>query len=310
VEKRTFGKTGLEVSVLGFGGAPIGFLETEQAQVGRILNLMLDRGVNLIDTAAMYRGSEELIGATVGHRRDEYVLVSKCGQAYPDLPGAAWSETVILATVDRALKRLRTDHLDVMLLHSCGLDILQNGEALGALVKARDAGKIRFAGYSGDNDEAVFACGLEDVAVLQTSINLVDQANIKAALPAAIAANVGVMAKRPIANAAWKPLETQRGLYSSYARLYTERFQAMGLNPADLGFEGDPARVWPEIALRFTLSQPGVTTAIVGSTNPANVEANIEAASKGPLDAETLTVIRNAFARAEAASGEVWTGQT
>ena len=83
MEKRAFGKTGLEVSVLGFGGAPIGVLETGQDQVTRLLNLLLDRGVNVIDTAAGYRGSEEAIGQAVGHRRDEFVLISNAVKRLP-----------------------------------------------------------------------------------------------------------------------------------------------------------------------------------------------------------------------------------
>ena len=78
-ENRVFGTTGLQVSPLGFGGAPIGYLATEQQQVARILNLLLDAGVNVIDTAECYPGSESLIGQAVGHRRKEFVLVTKCG---------------------------------------------------------------------------------------------------------------------------------------------------------------------------------------------------------------------------------------
>ena len=165
METRGFGKTGLEVSALGFGGAPVGFLETDRRQVTEILNTLLDRGVNLIDTAASYRGSEEAIGEAIGHRRDDYVLVSKCGQALDDIEGAAWSPLLIERTVERALRRLKTDQIDVMLLHSCDLEVLQEGAALGALVKAREAGKVRFVGYSGDNEAAVHAAGLDEVAV-------------------------------------------------------------------------------------------------------------------------------------------------
>src|SRR6185312_5665153 len=157
MEKTTFGKTGFKVSRLGFGAGPIGFLATDQQRVANIINILLDSGVNVIDTAASYQGSEDLIGNAVSSRRSEYVLISKCGQAFPDLPGAAWSAEVITATVDRALRRLKTDHLDVMLLHSCELATLKKGEAIAALAKARDAGKIRFAGYSGDNDAGAYA---------------------------------------------------------------------------------------------------------------------------------------------------------
>ncbi|MDB5296464.1 MAG: aldo/keto reductase, partial [Phycisphaerales bacterium] len=85
MKKTAFGRTGLEVTPLGFGAAPIGFLKTDQDKVASILNFMLDQGVNLIDTAAGYEGSEALIGAAVGHRRAEYVLVSKCGTKVPDI---------------------------------------------------------------------------------------------------------------------------------------------------------------------------------------------------------------------------------
>ncbi|MEM6757586.1 MAG: aldo/keto reductase, partial [Planctomycetota bacterium] len=70
MQQTTLGKTELSVSRLGYGAAPIGFLETEVAEVGRVLNYLLDHGVNLIDTAAAYRGSEEAIGKTIGERRD------------------------------------------------------------------------------------------------------------------------------------------------------------------------------------------------------------------------------------------------
>ncbi len=309
MERRSFGKTGLEVSVLGFGGGPVGFLETDQREVAEILNTLLDRGVNLIDTAAGYQGSEEVIGKAIGHRRDEYVLVSKCGQAFPEMDGPAWSATAIGQTVDRALRRLRTDHLDVMLLHTCDLDVLADGEAVDALVRAREAGKIRFAGYSGDNEAAVHAAGLEPIAVIETSINICDQANIDTVLAETRRRDIGVLAKRPIANAAWKGAAGQRGMYKSYAETYAGRLAKMAITPDELGFAGSADQAWPEIALRFTLAQPGLGTAIVGTTKAAHVERNLAAAALGPLPADAVDRIRAAFRQAEAAAGETWPGQ-
>ncbi len=310
MELRSFGKTGFEVSALGFGGAPIGYLETDRRQVAEILNTLLDRGVNLIDTAASYSGSEAAIGEAIGHRRDDYVLVSKCGQAFQDIEGAAWSASAIEQTVERALRRLKTDHIDVVLLHSCDLETLKKGEALGALVEARDAGKVRFVGYSGDNEAAAHAAGLDEVAVIETSVNICDQANIDNVLPEARRNNVGVLAKRSIANAAWKDASEQRGVYVDYAKTYARRLATMAITPADLGFPGEVGVAWSEIALRFTLSQPGVTTAIVGTTKTSNVERNLEALSKGALPENVVTELRAAFRRAEAAAGEPWLAQT
>jgi aryl-alcohol dehydrogenase-like predicted oxidoreductase len=308
IPRRRFGKTGLEVSVLGFGAAPVGYLQIEQDRISRILNQLLDDGANLIDTAAIYEGSEEAIGQAISHRRDEYVLVSKCGPEFPDLPGKWWSEQLLLATIDRSLKRLKTDHIDVMLLHSCDLETFQRGEALGALIKAREAGKIRFAGYSGDNEAAAAAAAHPEVAVIETSINITDQCNIDAVLPAARQHNVGVIAKRPIANVAWKPLESQRGLYKDYAKSYHERFKAMGLKLEDLALDTDAD--WAEVALRFTLAQDGVHSAIIGTTNPDNAKRNVEIAKMPPLPEAAIRQIREAFAAAEMKSGAKWPGLT
>lgn len=310
MEKRTFGKTGLEVSVLGFGGAPIGVLATGQNDVAHLVNLLLDQGVNVIDTAAGYRGSEEAIGQAVGHRRDEFVLISKCGQTFADLRGEAWSPELISHTIDRSLNRLRTDHLDVMLLHTCDLTTLKRGEAVGALVKAREQGKIRFAGYSGDNEAAAYAARDSEIEVIETSISVCDQANIDSVLPIARDRNIGVIVKRPLANAAWKPLDDQPGFYSDYAKTYTERLAAMDVTPQDLGFKGDPHQVWPEIALRFALMQPGTHTAIIGTTNADHARANRAFADKGPLPDEVASRLREVFLAAQTQSGASWEGLT
>ena len=305
-----FGNTGLMVSPLGFGGAPVGYLGEELKDVSRLLNTLLDEGLNLIDTAACYPGSERLIGAAVSHRRAEYVLVTKCGHEVEGAAGGEWSPRLVTNSVDRALRRLRTDCLDVMLLHSCPLSVLQKGDALAALVRARDQGKIRFVGYSGDNEAAAYAAGQPDVAVVQTSVNICDQSNIDSVLPRTREGGQGVLAKRPLANAAWKDVSAQRGIYQNYAKSYMARLQSMGFTLADLGFEGDPARVWPGIALRFTLSQPGVHCAIAGTTSIHNARANIQAAGQGPLADPVVRKIRRAFRTARSRSGEVWPGLT
>ena len=203
---------------------------------------------------------------------------------------------------------MKPDRLDAMLLHSCTKGTLQCTDALETLVIARDAGKIRHVGYSGDGDAALYACTLPDIAILETSVNICDQTNIDTVLPAAQQQNVGVIAKRPIANAAWKQLGDQPGFYQQYAETYTQRFAAMNLDPTDLGF-GGPAD-WAEIALRFTLTHPWVHSAIVGSTKEKNLVANLAAAAKGPLPEGPYQKLRDAFARAQRESGEPWPAQT
>jgi len=310
----TLGKTELSVSPLGYGAAPIGFLGTEVAQVGEIINHLLDHGVNLLDTAAAYKGSEQALGQTVGHRRDDFVLVSKCGMGGVEdekFDNDPWHPGAIAATIDRSLERLQTDHLDVCLLHSCPQETLEKGDALGALVAAREAGKILFAGYSGDNAAAVYAASLPDIAVIETSVNLCDQANLDTVIPACRANDVGVIAKRPIANAAWKQMSSQRGMYQNYASEYHRRFNQMGVTPHDLGYHGHPEVEWPEIALKFTLAHEGVHSAICGTTSLENAEHNLAAANKNPLREEVVAKLMAAFNDAKAADPDGdWNGRT
>ena len=312
MESLALGATGLPATPVGFGGAPFALLGIPASASDPLLGALLDLGVALVDTAACYADSEEAIGRAIGARRDEYTLVSKCGHKVGDVTEEEWSAELIAASIDRSLRRLCTDRIDVMLLHSCALEILQRGEALEALRRARAAGKIRFLGYSGDNEAATYAAEQPDVAVIETSISIADQHNIDGVLAVARRRNLGVLAKRPIANAAWKQPEQQPGFYRNYSGIYHERLARMGLTLEELGYAGGgaPEAAWPELALRFTLSQPGVHTAIVGTTNPAHVAPNIAAAEKGTLPAAQVEAIRAAFARAEQAASEEWRAQS
>jgi aryl-alcohol dehydrogenase-like predicted oxidoreductase len=309
--KRTFGKTNLSVSVLGFGAAPAAFLKEEEKRAASVIELLLANGVNFIDTAASYPGSEEFLGRNFSKRRNEFILVSKCGNKIPASNAEAWSAPLIRDTVERALRFLKTDHLDTMLLHSCSLDVLKQGEAMEALAKAKQSGKTRFIGYSGDNEAAAYAAGLKEVDVIETSINIADQINIEKVLPVAKKNNVGIIAKRPVANAAWKDISQQPGMYQSYAKEYTERLRKMKITPSDVGFNTtskNPDEAWPEMALRFTLSFPGVHTAIIGTTNPKNAESNVRYANAGPLPGDVVQKLRDAFKKADPMGA--WTGQT
>lgn len=295
MERRILGKTGLEVSILGFGGAEIGFEGAQAATVETLLGSALDAGLNVIDTAECYADSEEKIGQAVGKRRDEFHLFTKCGHASGiDLPD--WDPKLLEQSIDRSLQRLGTDRVDLVQLHSCSEEILRQGDVIAVLQKARDAGKTRFIGYSGDHTAALYAieCGAFDT--LQTSLNIADQEPISLTLPKARAANMGVICKRPIANAAWKHTQNPGG----YPQTYWERLQTLQYD-----FLADPKQA-AEIALRFTLSQPGTHTAIVGTTNPDRWHQNAELLAKGALSQAEIDAIR---ARWLEVGGDQWTGQ-
>src|SRR5580698_11048 len=146
MDHRQFGKTDMQVSVLGFGGAEIGFEQASIEDVKRLLASALDAGLNVIDTAECYLASEELIGEAVSHRRSDFHLFTKCG--HPQTPGVGdWRPESLLSSITRSLTRLKTDRVDLVQLHSCSEEELRKGDVIAALQTARDRGYTRYIGY-------------------------------------------------------------------------------------------------------------------------------------------------------------------
>ncbi len=301
MEYRTFGNTGLKVSVLGFGGSEIGEQGVSQKVAGKILGAALDAGVNVIDTAECYQDSEELIGKAIAHRRAEYHLFTKCGHIARRLDRLRyheWDPRLIAKSIDQSLKNLRTDHLDLVQLHSCSAVRLREGEVIRAVQDAKRAGKTRFIGYSGDSEDASYAVETGAFDALQISVSIADQESIERVLPLAQKYGLGVIAKRPVANAVW----LRSGVPSSdYSREYWDRLKKL-----DFDFLAKPSAEAFATALRFTLSVPGVHTAIVGTAKPTRIAGNAELASSAPLPAEEFEAIR---ARWQSVAKPEWFGQ-
>jgi aryl-alcohol dehydrogenase-like predicted oxidoreductase len=298
MDRRRLGKTDMVGSVLGFGGAEIGYQRVSGRAVTRLLGSALDAGLNVIDTAECYEDSEALIGRAIGARRREFYLFSKCGHAR-GWAREDWRPAPLLASIERSLRRLATDHLDLIQLHSCSLAELRRGDAIGALEQARERGLTRYIGYSGDGEAARYAieCGRFDT--LQTSVSIADQEAIELTLPLARVKQMGVIAKRPLANAAWryarKPAEAYHETYWSRLRML------------DYDFLSAAADTAVATALRFTLSVPGVHTAIVGTTKPTRWLQNAALLGAGALPRDVFEQIR---ARWRAVADASWVGQT
>ena len=288
----------MDVSVLGFGGSEIGYEKASRETVAELLNSALDAGLNVIDTAECYHNSEELIGQTVSRRRNEFYLFTKCGHPHGFGERANWSKDSILESIQRSLRRLKTDKIDILQLHSCSETELKKGEAIDALQTARDRGYVRHIGYSGDSHAARFAVETGAFDTLQTSINIADQEALAITLPLARDKKMGVIAKRPIANAAWK---TGNRPIDSYHHEYFERLRKLNYN-----FLHDDLEKSISIALRFTLSVPGVHTAIVGTQNPERWKQNAKLLEAGALDPATFQSIRE---RWEDCAPRTWIGQ-
>jgi aryl-alcohol dehydrogenase-like predicted oxidoreductase len=290
MQTRTLGNTGLKVSRLGAGLSELGYRLTldDEAQAARVLNAALDGGVTFLDTSACYGASEELIGRTISHRRQEYVLATKCGHVTGGYPGKEWTTQTIQDSIDRSLARMRTDYVDLVQLHSCGVDVLERGEVIQALLDARQAGKTRYIGYSGDNEAAQWAVESGVFDTLQTSFNLVEQRARTRLFPAAKARGMGIIAKRPIANGAWGVPQSP----SAYASRYFERAQVMAKMGPLPGAPQNPIL----LALGFVLAHDEVDTAIVGTRNPEHMQANIEGVEgELPIPAEVVEELHRRF---------------
>ncbi len=295
MEKRPFGKTGLSVSALGFGAAELGYAGAEGSLFKEVLFGALDAGLNTIDTAECYGTSEERLGEVLGKRRKDLLLFTKCGHAngYAD---PDWNDVGRLEkSLERSLKRLRTDAVDLFQLHSCSKEALERGEVVEFMKRAKKAGKTRFIGYSGDDEAALFAVKSGVFDALQTSVNLADQDVLGEILPEAKKRGMGVIAKRPIGNAAWRHSDRP----SEYHAPYWERFKKLKYD-----FLEKPEAA--ETALRFTLSSPGVCTAIVGTTKPGRWQENAKSVAKGPLDKKAYDAIRRRWEETAEAN---WIGQ-
>jgi aryl-alcohol dehydrogenase-like predicted oxidoreductase len=172
IKTHAFGTTGMQVGAIGFGAAEIGFERATDQTVDALLGAALDVGINVIDTAAMYADSEEKIGRALRGRRNQVLLFTKCGLCLPprlSLTGFLlrsrrklqrsmgfadryesldWYPRALEWNIEQSLRRLKTDYIDLIQLHSCSEETLRRGEVIEVLQRARKAGKVRHIGYS------------------------------------------------------------------------------------------------------------------------------------------------------------------
>jgi aryl-alcohol dehydrogenase-like predicted oxidoreductase len=292
IATRPLGRTGTDVTILGYGamelrGRPHG-PAIEDGDAGRLLNEVLDGGINLIDTSIDYGRSEELIGRYLGHRRDEYFLATKCGCLLgPPPPGARppfphdHSAANVRAGIEQSLRRLRTDRLDLVQVHmSPSREEMAAEQTVETVLAARDEGKVRFIGMSGTlpNLPGHIAMGVFDVFQIPYSAVQREHEDL---ITAAARAGAGTLIRGGAARGA--PAEDKNW-----------RQGPLGLA------EGEGQRRWVEsgvedlldgmsrleFVLRFTLSHPDLSSTIVGTSRIGHLRGNLAIAAKGPLPAD------------------------
>jgi aryl-alcohol dehydrogenase-like predicted oxidoreductase len=304
---RTLGRTGADVTVLGYGamelrGRPRG-PEIADEDAGRLLNAVLDSGINIIDTSPDYGRSEELMGRYIGHRRGEFFLASKCG--CPIVPQADtpppyphdYRPVNVRADVEQSLRRLGTDHLDLVQVHmSPSRATLEEDHTVETLTELQAEGKVRFIGMSGilPNLPDHLAMGVFDVFQIPYSAIQRDHEDL---ITQAAAGGAGTFIRGGAARGA--PAEDKNwraGPLSQAAGVGQHNWETSGIAAllADAGMSN------MEFTLRFTLSHPGLSTTIVGTSNPGHLAGNIAIAERGPLPADLYEQARKLLPAPEA----------
>ncbi len=290
---RTLGCTGFETTVLGFGAMELreegprgrGLSETE---AGRILGNVLDHGINLIDTSIDYGLSEERIGRHLSHRRDEFVLATKCGctlgwRSTEQEPGPGphdYSRSNIVAGVEQSLRRLATDHLDVLQVHmSPSLSVMEEHDVIGTLRDLQEQGKVRFIGMSGTLPNLPDHLATRAFDVVQIPYSLL-QRDHETLISRAAETGAGVIIRGGVARGALSGPDGQLGGPARVQPHVADAWQHVDLR--DLLDGSDPV----EFTLRYTISHPAMTSAIVGTIDPDHLGANVHAAIAGPLPPE------------------------
>jgi aryl-alcohol dehydrogenase-like predicted oxidoreductase len=294
--KQTLGRTGLEVTTLGFGamelrGAPAG-PEITDDQADRVLNAVLDAGINFIDTSIDYGRSEELIGRFIAHRRSEYFLASKCG-CVPGAPmGAEHIHTAenIRSGVEQSLRRMKTDYLDLVQFHR-SLTRRQFDEhgALEAALALKKAGKVRLVGVSGtlpQLDEQIEMGVFDGFQIPYSAL----QREHEEIIAKASAAGAGIIIRGGVARGA--PTDWQRAYYMLPGSTMRDRWEQAHLDELLNGMSR------AEFMLRFTLSNPDLDTTIVGTKDVAHLHDNVAAALRGPLPEDLVQEAKRRLAAA------------
>ncbi|MEM9752361.1 MAG: aldo/keto reductase [Planctomycetota bacterium] len=250
--RRPLGKTGLSVTPIGLGTVKLGrtkklrytqpFALPTEDEAGRVLRGALDAGMNLIDTAPAYGLAEARVGRHLADRRDEFVLSTKAGEYFDESSGTSrfdFTGTGLTASVERSLRELRTDRVDVLMLHSDGDDLAaMNDDAVAALLKLKEQGKALSVGLSGKTvDGAMAALAWADVLMV---VLHADDVSHRPVLAAAAERGVGVMVKKGLASGRHDAAE----------------------------------------AVAFLMDEPGVDTAVVGTSRLEHLLANADAAER------------------------------
>jgi aryl-alcohol dehydrogenase-like predicted oxidoreductase len=329
LEYRAFGKTGIQISAIGFGCWEIGggYGSIEETEFVKAVNRALDLGLNSFDTAEAYGfgASEKSLAKALGGRRKEAIITTKFGVGYPDAAPSYRdsSRKRVMASIEKSLQALNTDYVDVYLIHWPDRSIPFE-EPMGALDELVQQGKVRAVGLSNFKLEEIKTCvKTRPIDIVQYCWNMFDRRMQTEIFPYCRANNIGVMAYGSLAYGMLTGTFNEEMTFGK-DDWRSKRGQLLNINLFQHLFAADHflknlraieelkamakryGKSLPQFALRWTLSNPVISTALVGCRNPREVDDNVGALGWSISD-EDMKEIEAIFARHGAVTmPQVW----
>ena len=316
MEYRELGRTGWKISTIGFGAWAIGgdaWGQTQDEQSLRTLHRAVDMGVNFVDTADVYGDghSERLIARLRKERSEPIIVATKAGRRLNPHVAAGYNRANLTAFVERSLRNLETDALDLLQLHCPPSEVYDMPEVFDALDRLVQDGKLRFYGVSVERvDEALKAIQYPNVQSVQIIFNMFRLKPAEMFFPAAREKKVGIIARVPLASGLLTgKLRPNTQFSAQDHRNYNRHGEAFDQGETFSGVDyatglqavEELRPLVPEgasmaqFALRWIVQFPEVTTAIPGAKSPQQVADNVAAASLAPLDEATMRRVREIY---------------
>ena len=265
--KTILGKTGLEVTRLGYGSGHRKPMDDKQRDT--ILNAVVDAGINFIDTAISYGNSEELIGKFLKHKRNKFYLATK---------GNLWNADDLEIQLNQSLKRLKTDYVDVYQLHNPSLDQCRSADLVDALNKFKKSGKCRWIGISTSTPDFKKFVEWNSFDIFQIPYSALQMEN-EDTMNTAANSGAGIIINGAVALGEPNVGTGSQAIWGNFEKYNLQEF--MDINETKTSF-----------MLRFTLTNNNAHTGIIGTTNPEHLNMNIESALKGPMEVDLYNQVR------------------
>ena len=311
MEYRDLGRTGWKVSEVSFGSWAIGgtWGEVDDKESIAALHRSLDLGVNFFDTADVYGDgrSERLLAQLRKERPEEFHIATKAGRRLDPHIASGYNRQNLTAFVERSLKNLETEALDLLQLHCPPIEVYYMPEVFGILDDMVKAGKLRFYGVSVEKvEEALKAIEFPQVQSVQIIFNIFRQRPAELFFPEAQRRKVGILARVPLASGLLTgKLSRDSRFAADDHRTFNRHGESFDRGETFSGLDYETGlqavealrsmvpsgQTMAQMALRWILMFPAVTCAIPGAKHPQQAEENILAASLPPLTDKTMNAI-------------------